>query len=206
MMQLWQWIRGRSGQAAVLSLFALSSIAEGNVGNLPRPQRTGGAIVDIALGIALLIPSVVTALVAARLLTLVTGVFPSAPIPPVNIEPGDAPGLSFEVQLALNLFSAVVIAPIGEELLYRGVIAQAWGRQSGPRRAIVFSALLFAFAHTLNLGGTTISEGLLIAIVAFLIRLPLGLTLGWLWVRRRSLLATIMLHAVYNIAIVLISS
>lgn len=27
MMQLWQWIRGRSGQAAVLSLFALSSIA-----------------------------------------------------------------------------------------------------------------------------------------------------------------------------------
>ena len=118
-----------TGAASWRDLFAFSSIPDGSEGNLPRPQRTGGAFVDIAWGIALLVPSVVTAIVAAGLLTLVTDVSPSAPIPPVNIEPGGAPGLNFEVQLALNLFSAAVVAPIGEELLYRGVIARAWGRQ-----------------------------------------------------------------------------
>ena len=195
-----------TGAASWRDLFALSSIAEGNVGNLPRPQRTGGAIVDIALGIALLIPSVVTALVAARLLTLVTDVSPSAPIPPVNIEPGGAPGLNFEVQLALNLFSAAVVAPIGEELLYRGVIARAWGRQSGARRAIVFSTLIFALAHTVGVGGETAGEALVAAGIALIVRIPLGLATAWLWVRRRSLLSPIALHASYNLVIVLISN
>ena len=101
--------------------------------------------------------------------------------------------------------SAVIVAPIGEEILYRGVIAQAWGRQSGARRAIVFSAIVFAFAHTLNIGGESIGDALAVAGVAFAIRLPLGLALGWLWVRRRSLLATIVLHAAYNALLVLAS-
>jgi len=34
------------------------------------------------------------------------------------------------------------------------------------------------------------------------VRLPLGIALGWLWIRRRSLLATVALHAAYNLAIV----
>ena len=97
----------------------------------------------------------------------------------------------------------MIVAPIGEEILYRGVIAQAWGRQSGARRAIVFSAIVFAFAHTLNIGGESIGDALAVAAVAFAIRLPLGLALGWLWVRRRSLLATIALHAAYNAVLVL---
>jgi membrane protease YdiL (CAAX protease family) len=107
------------------------------------------------------------------------------------------------VDLAANALSAGLIAPIGEELLYRGVIAQAWGRQSGARRAIVFSAVVFAFAHTLNIGGESVGDALAVAGVAFAIRLPLGIALGWLWVRRRSLLATIVLHAAYNALLVL---
>ncbi|RLT25195.1 MAG: CPBP family intramembrane metalloprotease [Chloroflexi bacterium] len=163
---------------------------------LPPPDRRGGLLGDLAWGLAIPIPVLAGASIVASLLVSSSGAVPPSPLPPAgNL-----------LQLCANLITAGLIAPIGEELLYRGVIAQAWGRQSGPRRAIIFSTLLFAFAHTLNLGGTTISEGLLIAIVAFAIRLPLGLALGWLWVRRRSLVATIMLHAVYNIAIVLISS
>ncbi|MFZ9699401.1 MAG: type II CAAX prenyl endopeptidase Rce1 family protein [Candidatus Limnocylindrus sp.] len=34
--------------------------------------------------------------------------------------------------------------------------------------------------------------------MAFAARLPLGIALGWLWIRRQSLLATITLHAAYN--------
>jgi membrane protease YdiL (CAAX protease family) len=62
--------------------------------------------------------------------------------------------------------------------------------------------VVFAFAHTLNIGGESITDALAVAFVAFAIRLPLGLALGWLWVRRQSLLATITLHAAYNALLV----
>ncbi len=161
--------------------------------NLPAADRRGGALGDVAWGFALTVPIVVAAALFSALLIQSTGAVPESPLPPS----GDSRALLF------NLLSAVIVAPIGEEILYRGVIAQAWGRQSGARRAIVFSAIVFAFAHTLNIGGESIGDALAVAGVAFAIRLPLGLALGWLWVRRRSLLATIVLHAAYNAVLVL---
>ena len=161
--------------------------------NLPAADRRGGALGDLAWGIALTLPIVVAAGLFSALLIRETGAAPESPLPPsVNVG-----------ALLLNLLSAALIAPIGEEILYRGVIAQAWARQSGARRAIVFSAIVFALAHTLNIGGENIGDALLVAAVAFAIRLPLGLALGWLWIRRQSLLATITLHAAYNALIVL---
>jgi uncharacterized protein len=134
------------------------------------------------------VPIVVAAALFSALLVQGTGAVPESPLPPsIN-----------NSALLFNLMSAAVIAPIGEEILYRGVITQAWGRQSGARRAILFSAIVFAFAHTLNIGGESIGDALAVAVVAFAIRLPLGLALGWLWIRRQSLLATITLHAAYN--------
>ncbi|RLT26709.1 MAG: CPBP family intramembrane metalloprotease [Chloroflexi bacterium] len=163
--------------------------------NLPAADRRGGAIGDVAWGVALTIPIVVAAALFSALLIQSTGAVPESPLPPSDDSRA----------LLINLLSAVIVAPIGEEILYRGVIAQAWGRQSGSRRAIVFSAVVFAFAHTLNIGGESIGDALAVAGVAFAIRLPLGLALGWLWVRRRSLLATIVLHAAYNAVLVLVT-
>jgi membrane protease YdiL (CAAX protease family) len=111
------------------------------------------------------------------------------PVLPLTMTAGD---------LVANALTAGLIAPIGEELLYRGVIAQAWARQSSARRAILFSAIVFAFAHTLNPNLDSIN----LAAVAFVVRLPLGIALGSLWIRRRSLLATIALHSAYNLVIV----
>lgn len=161
--------------------------------NLPAADRRGGAVGDVAWGITLTVPIVLAAALFSALLIQGTGAVPESPLPPSD--DGRA--------LLINLLSAMIVAPIGEEILYRGVIAQAWGRQSGPRRAIVFSAIVFAVAHTLNIGGESIGGALAVAGVAFAIRLPLGLALGWLWVRRRSLLATIVLHAAYNAVLVL---
>jgi membrane protease YdiL (CAAX protease family) len=163
--------------------------------NLPAADRRGGALGDVAWGLALTVPIVVAAALFSALLIQSTGAVPDSPLPPSD-------GSS---ALLFNLLSAVIVAPIGEEILYRGVIAQAWGRQSGARRAIVFSAIVFAFAHTLAIGGESVGDALAVAGVAFAIRLPLGLALGWLWVRRRSLLATIVLHAAYNALLVLAS-
>ena len=161
--------------------------------SLPTADRRGGALGDVAWGLALTVPIVVSAALFSALLIQSTGAVPESPLPPS----GDSRAL------LINLLSAVIVAPVGEEILYRGVIAQAWGRQSGARRAIVFSAIVFAFAHTLNIGGESIGGALVVAGVAFAIRLPLGIALGWLWVRRRSLLATIVLHAAYNAVLVL---
>ncbi len=51
------------------------------------------------------------------------------------------------VLLALMAFAAVVVAPICEEVVFRGYIYPVAKKFSGPRVAAVFSALVFAAAH-----------------------------------------------------------
>jgi membrane protease YdiL (CAAX protease family) len=162
---------------------------------LPTPDRRGGLVGDLFWGAALALPILSAAGLFAALVMSATGVQAPVVLPP-SVNP---------VDLAANALTAGLIAPIGEELLYRGVIAQAWARQSSARRAILFSAIVFAFAHTLTVGGTSVGDAASVAAVALLVRLPLGIALGWLWIRRRSLVATIALHATYNLAIVALS-
>ena len=159
---------------------------------LPAPDRRGGLAGDLFWGVALALPILSAAGLFATLVMNGTGLSAPVVLPPTMNA----------VDLAANVLTAGLIAPIGEELLYRGVIAQAWARQSSARRAILFSAVVFAFAHTLTVGGTSVGDAASVAVVAFAVRLPLGIALGWLWIRRRSLVATIALHASYNLAIV----
>jgi membrane protease YdiL (CAAX protease family) len=161
---------------------------------LPQPDRRGGLAGDLFWGVALALPILTAAGLFATLVMNGTGLSAPVVLPPAMSG----------VDLAANVLTAGLIAPIGEELLYRGVIAQAWARQSSARRAILFSAIVFAFAHTLTVGGTSVGDALSVAAVAFVVRLPLGIALGWLWIRRRSIVATIALHAAYNLAIVAI--
>jgi membrane protease YdiL (CAAX protease family) len=159
---------------------------------LPQPDRRGGLAGDLFWGVALALPILTAAGLFATLVLNGTGLSAPVVLPPAMSG----------VDLAANVLTAGLIAPIGEELLYRGVIAQAWARQSSARRAILFSAIVFAFAHTLTVGGTSVADAASVAAVAFVVRLPLGIALGWLWIRRRSLLATIALHSAYNLVIV----
>ena len=163
---------------------------------LPQPDRRGGLVGDLFWGVALALPILTAAGLFATLVMSGTGLSAPVVLPPAMSA----------VDLAANALTAGLIAPIGEELLYRGVIAQAWARQSSARRAILFSAIVFAFAHTLTVGGTSVGDGASLAAVAFVVRLPLGIALGWLWIRRRSIVATIALHAAYNLAIVAIAA
>lgn len=156
--------------------------------SLPLPDRRGGLVGDLLWGAALALPILAATGLVATLVMNGTGLS-APPVLPLTMTAGD---------LVANALTAGLIAPIGEELLYRGVIAQAWARQSSAQRAILFSAVVFAFAHTLNPNLDSIN----LAAVAFVVRLPLGIALGWLWIRRRSLLATITLHSAYNLVIV----
>ena len=89
----------------------------------------------------------------------------------------------------------------------RSMTTPAWGgcaavwrvRPARPAPpAIVRGAVFFALVHVLTLFDTTFAEGAQRAVYAFVALLPVGLTLGWLFLARRSLYAAIGLHAAFN--------
>ncbi len=85
-----------------------------------------------------------------------------------------------------TLIATCLLAPVLEEMLFRGIMLRGFLRQYSRFGAIVGSALLFGLAH-MNL-------------YQFIAATILGLFLGWLYERTRSLWPCIALHAAYNTA------
>jgi membrane protease YdiL (CAAX protease family) len=129
----------------------------------------------------------VTGLLSAALVSIF-GVVPTSPLPPAG-SPGG---------LLLNLVAGALVAPVGEEILFRGVATTAWVRSLGPRAGIVRGALVFAAVHVLLISAEGFGQAAGMAAVGFLGRLPVALVLGWLFVRRGSIWAPIGLHAAFN--------
>jgi membrane protease YdiL (CAAX protease family) len=103
------------------------------------------------------------------------------------------------VGLLVNLVSAAVLAPIGEELFFRGFATTAWARSLGAAwPAIVRGAVFFAIAHVITLFDASFTTGASRALFSFIALLPVGIALGWLFLSRRSLYAAIGLHAAFN--------
>lgn len=92
-----------------------------------------------------------------------------------------------EITLAL-VISVVILAPLLEEWIDRGVAWQAASRIGGPRFTIVVTALLFALAHGLN--GWFVLE--------MPHRFVSGLAYGWLRLRSGSLVPCIAAHMIHN--------
>lgn len=135
----------------------------------------------------------VTALIAA-VAAQVAGVVPASPLPPTGTGTG----------LVLHLVAGAVIAPVAEELLFRGFALTAWRRSLGARAAIIRSAIVFVLAHVLFVGGDGFREAASLAFVAGVARVPVALVLGWLYVRTGSLWAPIGLHAAYNAVLIVL--
>jgi uncharacterized protein len=130
---------------------------------------------------------VITAIVSQILLS----VFPVQPVSPL---PPTADPLGF----AVSLLVGVIIAPFGEEILFRAFATTAWVRAFGIRRGVVQAALIFAFAHVLTVSGANAGEAFGLAAVGFGSRIPIAIALGWLFVRRRTMWASFGLHAAFN--------
>jgi membrane protease YdiL (CAAX protease family) len=151
-----------------------------------RPD--GAAIRDLLLGALVAIPVLVVTIVLGAVLGSFLERTPS-PLPAA----GDGVGLLF------NLVTAMVLAPIGEELFFRGFATTAWARALGAAwPAIIRGALFFAIAHVLTLFDASFEVGLQRAVFSFVALLPVAVTLGWLFLSRRSLYAAIGLHAAFN--------
>jgi membrane protease YdiL (CAAX protease family) len=116
------------------------------------------------------------------------GVTPPSPLPPTGTMSG----------LVLHLLAGAVVAPIAEELLFRGFALTAWRRLVGVRGAIVRSSIVFVLAHVLFVSGDTFGETIRVAVVAGAVRIPVAFALGWLYVRTGSIWGPIGLHAAFN--------
>ena len=192
----------RPGQLATELLFLVvqSAIALGLVrllvvgpGALTWPEigyRRGAAraLMDVAWGALLAGPAILVTAIVATVLLKVVGVAPESPLPPTGTAGG----------LAVHLLAGAVIAPVAEETIFRGVAVTAWRTAFGSRSAVVGSAVLFAAAHVLFVGGDSFGAAVAAAAVGFLGRLPIALFLGWTFVPRGSIWAPIGLHAAFN--------
>lgn len=162
---------------------------------LPGPDE-GSPLADLGLGIALAIPTLFGAAFLASILIALLGVAPTAPLPPAEDPAG----------IAVNFLVAAVLAPFWEEVFFRGFVTTAWARTAGPRAAIVRGAIFFAVIHVITLAGSDFDTAIRTALIAFVIRLPVGLVLGWVFLRRRTLVAPMALHATYNAIPVLLAA
>ncbi|HET9436046.1 MAG TPA: type II CAAX endopeptidase family protein [Candidatus Limnocylindrales bacterium] len=147
-----------------------------------------GILRDLAWGALFAMPVIVVTALAVAALVTVVGSSPESPLPPAGSPAG----------LAINLLAGAVIAPLYEELLFRGFATTAWARVIAPMAAVLRTSVLFAVAHILTLGGDDFGEAAGVALVAAVGRLPVALALGWVFIRRRSLWASVGLHAAFN--------
>ena len=86
--------------------------------------------------------------------------------------------------------SSVVVAPLGEELLCRGIVMAALLRLGTPRTALLVSSVLFAFLH--GLGGGYVFE--------LPHRFVSGLLFGALRLKSGRLGPAVLAHALHNAA------
>lgn len=158
-----------------------------------RPDRQ--AVRDFVSGALVAGPVVLVTAIAVAVLITIVKQQPASPLPPTGTSTG----------LAMNLLAGALIAPVYEELFFRGFTQTAWRRMSGPRTAIVRAALLFSFIHVVDQSGDTFGAALGLAVVAAGARIPVALALGYVFERRGSLWASIGLHATFNAILLIVA-
>lgn len=82
------------------------------------------------------------------------------------------------------IISAVIAAPILEEVLFRGIILDGFLKNYRPAKAIIWSGAIFGFIHLIP------AQALNAAFI--------GMALGWMYYRTRSLGLCMFLHFVNN--------
>ncbi|MGI8658630.1 MAG: CPBP family intramembrane glutamic endopeptidase [Candidatus Limnocylindria bacterium] len=102
----------------------------------------------------------------------------------LEMEPQAAEQAISVVEPWVVVLAIVVLAPIAEEIFFRGIVFNAWLRERGRRWAFIGSAALFAIIH--------------VSLVALLPIFVLGLGLAWIYSRTGNLLAPIAMHATVN--------
>ncbi len=107
----------------------------------------------------------------------------SNPLLPIVLE-GKSP-----VALGLFLLTTAIAAPVFEELLFRGFLLPSLSRYFSTWNAVLLSGLIFAVVHL------SLAEVLPLTV--------LGIVLGFVYARTQNLLASMLLHGLWNAGTIL---
>ncbi len=102
----------------------------------------------------------------------------SNPLLPILLEGKDP------IALALFFVTTAIAAPIFEELLFRGFLLPSLTRYVSTSNAVILSGFIFALVHL------SLSEVLPLTV--------LGILLGFVYARTQNLLASMLLHSLWN--------
>lgn len=153
------------------------------------------ALTDLALGASLALPVISVTLIVGAVLVAIFGVTVPSPLPPTGQLSG----------LLLQLIVAAIVAPVAEEVVFRGFAVTAWSRSIGPTAAVVRASILFALAHVVGVQAANFGEAIGLIAVGMGTRLPVAYVLGSLFVRRGSLWASVGLHATFNATLLILA-
>lgn len=112
---------------------------------------------------------------------------PSKPVPMEDM---------FQTRLAILMLSifGILVAPLIEETIFRGLVYPVIGRSFGVPSAIIITGILFGAMHSIQLWGAWMQIGVIMCV---------GIVLTWVRATRKSVLASFIVHISYNSTIFL---
>jgi membrane protease YdiL (CAAX protease family) len=156
-----------------------------------RSRVTGGSVGDVLWALALLLPLFFVSALLSALLSVALGVHGSDLTSPVTTTVTN-------VDRLIAILTVAILVPIGEEIFYRGFATNAWGRSLSRNSVMLRAAFFFAAVHIINVTSTDAGLSLKAALFNMTVRIPIAIALTWIYMRRRSLVASATLHGSYN--------
>lgn len=175
---------------AVLGLAALGwSFLRGGTPGLrallgPRPT-----VAHLGIGVA--VGLVVGLVINVALPPLVDVVLDRFGLDPPTVQEAARRALTDPASRAVATVGVVIVAPLAEELAFRGMVFRALRRHARAAVAVAGSALLFAALHTVGVSALGAAYLLTTLVVV-------GVALGVLTERHRHLWGAMLAHAVFN--------
>jgi hypothetical protein len=153
---------------------------------LPKHGRWWIEIRDTAVFGLVLYPAmtIVVGVLLGLLLQAITGEQPTTP--------EQVPTDLSAVGLAVTAVYAIVIAPVHEELFFRGILFRAARDRYGLLVGLLVSGLGFGLIHYLE--GPWQDAALLMGVMFFN-----GIALAWWYERRGTIVASVVAHMVFNV-------
>lgn len=116
-------------------------------------------------------------------MTVLVGIFDSLGVSMTQLN--DTVTGMVDMNMPLTIFSVVIVAPVVEELLVRGLIFNRYRAVGSPAFAICMSAFIFASMH-------------FPVIVQCVYTFAVGAVFAWAYYKYENILVPIILHIIYN--------
>jgi membrane protease YdiL (CAAX protease family) len=149
-------------------------------GRRPQVPHVDVAFVEAAIAVPVWVTMIVTLMMVAALVYILAGRFepPTNPVEKLS-------GLLSHFELICLALVAVVLAPVCEETFFRGLLHNYLRQRTFLALAIAIQGFIFGFLHSMNLTHSIITSFL-------------GIILGLVYEWRRTLVASIFVHALQN--------